>query len=165
MMTTINTTTSTTTCHLFCKYYPPQFSSVQLLSCVQLFATPWTAAHQASLSMTNSWSLLKLMSTESVIPSNHLILLSPSPPAFSLSQHQFLMSRRFASGGQSIGILASSSVLPMNIWHWFPLGVTGLISLQSKKLSRVFSSTTVWKYQFFSAQPFYIVAVKGTGQP
>ena len=59
-----------------------QFSSVQLLSHVQLFVTPWTAAHQASLSITNSWSLLKLMSIESVMPSNHLILSSPSPPAF-----------------------------------------------------------------------------------
>ena len=97
---------------------PPQFSSVQLLSCVQLFATPGTAAHQASLSITNSGSLLKLMSIESVIPSNHLIPSSPSPPAFNLSQHQFLMSWRFASGSQCIGALALSSVLPMNIQDW-----------------------------------------------
>ena len=62
-------------------------SSVQSLSCVRLFATPWTAARQASLSITNS---LKLMSIESVMPSNHLILSSPSPPAFNLSQHQDL---------------------------------------------------------------------------
>ena len=60
-----------------------QFSSVQSLSQVRLFATPWNAAHQASLSITNSWSLLKLISIESVIPSNHLILSSPSPPTFS----------------------------------------------------------------------------------
>ena len=67
------------------------FSSVQLLSCVQLFATPWSAACQASLSITNSWSLLKLISNESVIPSKHLTLLSSlSPPAFKLSQHQSL---------------------------------------------------------------------------
>ena len=65
-----------------------QFSSVQSLSCVWLFVTPWTAACQASLSITNSQSLLKLISIESVMPSNHLILSSPSPPAFSLSQHQ-----------------------------------------------------------------------------
>ena len=64
--------------------------SVQLLSCVQLFVTPWTAAHQAFLSITNSWSLLKLMSIESVMPSNHLILSSPFT-LFSLSQHQSLV--------------------------------------------------------------------------
>ena len=66
------------------------FSSVQSLSRVQLFATPWTAALQASLSITNSWSLLKLKSVELVMPSNHLILSSPSPPAFNLSQQQGL---------------------------------------------------------------------------
>ena len=64
----------------------------------------------------------------------------------------FLMSWIFASGGQSIG--ASASVLSMNIQGWFPLGLTGLISLLSKGLSRVFSSTTVWRHQFFGAQPF-----------
>ena len=80
--------------------------------------------------------------------------LSPSPPAFSLSQHQgfFLMSQLFTSGGQSIGASTSASVLPINIQDWFPLWLTGLISLQSKELSRVFSSTTVQKHQFFSAQ-------------
>ena len=67
-----------------------QFSLVQLLSHVRLFVTPWTAARQASLSITNSQSLLKLISIESVMPSNHLILSSPSPPAFHLSQHQDL---------------------------------------------------------------------------
>ena len=65
----------------------------------------------------------------------------------------FLMSHFFASGGQSIGVSASASVVPMNIQDWFPLGWTGLFSLQSKGLSRVFSSTTVWKRQFFSTQP------------
>ena len=80
-------------------------------------------------------------------------LLSPSPPAFNLSQHlSFLMSWLFASGGQNIGTSASASVLPMNIQGWFPLGLTGLISLQSKRLSRVFSSTTVKKHQFFGTQ-------------
>ena len=78
-------------------------------------------------------------------------LSPPSPLAIILSQHQsFPVSQLFSSGGQSIG--ASALVLPMNIQSWFPLGLTGLISLQSKGLSRVFSSTTVWKHQFFSAQ-------------
>ena len=81
--------------------------------------------------------------------------LSPSsPPAFNLSQHQGLFQcQLFPSGGLSIGASPSASVLPMNIQGWFPLGSTGLISLLSKELSRVFSSTTVWKHQFFSTQP------------
>ena len=101
-----------------------QFSSVQSLSHVWLFATLWTAAHQASLSITNSWSLLKLMSTESVMPSNHfihchsLLLISQSAPAL----RSFPMNQFFTSGGQNIGISASASVLPMNIQDWFPLG-------------------------------------------
>ena len=80
---------------------------------------------------------------------------SLSPPAFSLSQYQdiyFQMSQFFASGGQRIGDSASASVLPMNIQDWFPLGVTGLISLQSKGPSRVFSNTAVQKYQFLGFQ-------------
>ena len=78
-------------------------------------------------------------------------LLSPSPPAFNLSQPSgsFPVSQFFASGGQSIGAPALVSVLPMNFQDWFPLGLTGLISLQSKGLSRVFSNTTVKKHQFF----------------
>ena len=113
---------------------------VQALSCVRLFATPWTAARQASLPITNS-HLFKLMSIESVMPSNHLILCRPL--VFILSQHRVLLSvsQQFASGGQRTGVSASASVLPMNIQDWFPLGWTGLISLQSKGLSRVFSST------------------------
>ena len=127
-----------------------QFSS---LSCVRLFATPWTAACQASLSITNSWSLFKLMSIKSVILSNHLILchplvLLPSLPA----SGSFPMSQFFISDGQSTGASASASVLPMNIKDWFPLGLTYLISLLSKGLSRVFSNTTVQNHQFFSAQ-------------
>ena len=82
-------------------------------------------------------------------------LLSPSPPVFNLSQHQG-MSQFFTSGGQSIGVSASASVLAMNIQDWFPLGWTGWISLQSKGLSRVFSSTTVWRHQFFGVQPFLL---------
>ena len=125
---------------------------VQLLSCVQLFVTPWTAAYQASLSFTISQSLLKLMSIESVMPSNHLILCCPFlllPSIFS-SIRVFSNESVFASGDQSIG--ASASVLPMNLQGWFPLELTGLISLLSKGLSKVFS-TTVWKRQFFSTQP------------
>ena len=91
-------------------------SSVQSLSRVQLFATPWPAGRQASLSITNSRSLLKLMSIESMIPSNHLIILpfSSSLQSFPASD-SFPMSQFFTSGGQSIGVSASASVLPMNI--------------------------------------------------
>ena len=127
-------------------------SSVQSLS-VWLFVTPWTAAHQTSLSLTISQSLPRFMSTESVMPSNHLILCSPLlllPLSFPASG-TFPMSWLFTSGGQSIG--ASASILPMSIQGWFPLGLTGLISLQSKELSRVFSSITFQKHQFFGIQP------------
>ena len=81
-------------------------------------------------------------------------LSSPSPPAFNLSHNQgsFSMSQFFASGDQSIGVSASSSVFPMNIQDWFPLGLTGWIFLQSKELSRVFSNTTNQKHQFFGTQ-------------
>ena len=129
--------------------------SVQLLSCVQLFATPWTAAHQASLSITNTQSLLKLTSIESVMPSNHLILCRPLLllPSIFPTIRVFLVSQFFTSGGHSIGVSASASVLPINIQDWFPLRWTGWISLQSKGLSRVFPSTTVWKHQFSAAQP------------
>ena len=114
-----------------------RFSSVQSLSRVQLFVTPWTAAHRASLSITNSWSLLKLTSIESVMPSNHLILCCPllllpqSHPAWG----SFQMCPFFTSGGQSIGVSAAASVLPMNIEDWFPLGLTDWISLQNKEYS------------------------------
>ena len=82
--------------------------------------------------------------------------VAPSPQALDLSQHQglFQSSQLFTSGGQNIGALASTSVLPVNIQGWFPLQLTGLISLLPKGLSRVFSSTTVQKHQFFRAQPF-----------
>ena len=122
-----------------------EFSSVQSISCVRLFVIARTGACQASLSITNSHSLLKLMSTESVMPSNPLS--SPSP-AFNLSQHQGL----FQSGGQSIGVSALASVFPVNVQDWFPLGWTGWVSLQSKGLSWVFSNTTVQKHQFLRAQ-------------
>ena len=130
----------------------------QLLSSVaQLcptFCGPRVCSMPAYLSITNSQSLLKLMSIESVMPSNHLILCHPLllclqsfPASGSFPVNQF-----FASGGQSIGISASASVLPMNIQYWFPLGWTGWISLQFKGLSRVFSNTIVQKHQFFGAQ-------------
>ena len=133
-----------------------QFSSVQSLSPVQLIETPWDAACQASLSITNSRILLKLMSIELVIPSNHFIchplLLLPSivPRIRVFSVTQF-----FATGGQSIGLSTSAWVLPMSIQDWFPLGLAGWISLQSKGLSRVFSNTTVQKHQFFGTQLLY----------
>jgi len=125
--------------------------SLQSLSHVQLFATPWTAACQASLSITNSQSLLKLLSIDSVILSNHLILYCPLlwPSIF-----------------PSIRVFSNESVLPIrwpeyrsfsfspsvNIHDWLPLGLIGLISVQSKGLSRVLSNITVHKHQFFSTQ-------------
>ena len=95
------------------------FSSVQSLSCVQLFATPWTTARQASLSITNSRSLPKLMSVESVMPSNHLILCHPFSSCLQSfpASGSFPMSQFFTSGGQSIGGSASASVLPVNTQH------------------------------------------------
>ena len=126
---------------------PFQIRSDQSLSHVRLFVTPWIAAHQASLSITNSQSSLRLTSIESVMPSSPLILCRPLLllPSIFPASGSFPMSPLFASGGQSIGTSTSASVLPMNVQGWFPLGWTGLISLRSKRLSRVFSSTTVWK--------------------
>ena len=131
-----------------------QFSSVQSLSRVRLFATPWIAAHQASLSITNSQSSLRLTSIESVMPSSHLILCRPlllCPQSLPASE-SFPMSQLFAWGGQSTGVSALASVLSKNTQDWSPLEWTGWISLQSKGLSRVFSNTTVQKHQFFDAQ-------------
>ena len=130
-----------------------QFSRVQSLSCVQLFVTPRTAACQATLSITNSKSLLKLMSLESVMPSNHLILCRPllfSPSIFP----SIRVFSKVSSSHQVAKVLefqASASVLSM-IQDWFPLGWTGYISLQSTGLSRLFSTTTVQKQQFFGSQ-------------
>ena len=127
--------------------------AVQSLCHARLFATPWTAARRTPLSSTISWSLLKFTSIEWVMLPNHLILCLPySSCSLSFPESgSFPVSQLFTSGGQSIG--ASASVLPMNIQDWFPLGLTGLISLQSKELSRVFSSTTIWNHQFFGTQP------------
>ena len=135
------------------KWISSQFSS----SVVPYSLWPQGMQHfQASLDgyITNSQSLLRLMSIKLVMPSNHLILCRPlllRLQSFPTSG-SFPMSQLFASGGQSIGVSASVSVLPMNIQDWFPLGWTGWISLQSKGLSRVFSNTTVQKHQFFGAQ-------------
>ena len=193
----------------FCVRYQSVSSVAQSLSRVHPFATPWTAAHQPSLSITNSQSLPKLMSIESMMPSSHLILCHPLlllPPipqsirvffnestlrmrwpkywSFSFSirpskEHPGLISFRmdwldlpavqgilksllqyhsskasviwlFASGSQNLGASDSISVLPMNIKGWFPLGLAGLISLQSKGFSRVFSRTAIRKHWFFS---------------
>ena len=136
-------------------YISAEIAVAQSLSRVQLFATPCTTACQASLSFTISQSLLKLMSIESVMPSNHLILCHPLLllPSIFLSLRVFPMSQLFPTGGQRTGASASASTPPMNIQDRFPLEWTGLISLQSKGLSRTFSSTTVQQHQFFGAQP------------
>ena len=127
---------------------------MQSLSRVQLFATPWTAARQASLSIT----------TPRVYPNScassqwcHPAISSSGVPFSSCLQSfpasgSFQMGQLFASGGQTIGVSASTSVLSMNTQDWSPLGWTGWTSLQSKGLSRVFSNTTVQKHQFFGAQ-------------
>ena len=134
--------------------YMDQFSSVQSLSHVRLFATPQTATGQASLSITNSRSLPKFCplsrwcyptNSSSVIPFSFCLQSFPASGSFPMSQF-------FTRGGQSIGASASASVLPVNIQDWFPLGWTGLISLLTKGLSRVFSNTTVQRHQFFSTQ-------------
>ena len=119
--------------------------AVQLLSRVQLFPPQWTAVRQPSLFFTVFLSLLKLMSVESMMPSNHLILchlLLPLPSFFPSIRVFAGESAQVASGSQSIGASASASVFLMNIQYWFLLGLTSLSSLKSKELSRVFSSTT-----------------------
>ena len=138
----------------FIKVTLGKFSSVQSLSHVQLLATLGTAAHQASLSITNSWDLLKPISIESLMPSNHLILCHPLLllpsifPSIRIFSNKSVLCIRWPS----IGTSASALVLAMNIQDWFPLRLTGLISLLSKGLTRFFSNTTVQKHQFFSAQ-------------
>ena len=127
---------------------------LQSLSRIWLFPMPWTAEHQASLSFTISQSLLKFMSIESMMPSaisSSITPFSSCPQSFSASG-SFPVSWFFASGGESTGASASALVLPMNSQGWFPLGLTGLISLLSRALSRVFSSPIIWKHQFFGPQ-------------
>ena len=118
-------------------------------------ANPCITARQASLSITNSWSSLKLMSIESVMPSSHLILcpsflLPAIPPSIRIFSKWLSSSRQVAQWG--VGFSASTSVLPMNTQDSSPLGWTDWISLKSKGLSRAFSNTTVQKHQFFGAQ-------------
>ena len=143
---------------LFCPWDSPGKStgvdqSVQLLSRVQLFVTPWTAAWQTSVSITNSQSLIKLMSIESVMPSSHLILccplllLLPIPPSIRVFSNESALCMRWPKYWS----FSFRSVLPKNTQDW-SLGWSGWISLQSKALSRVFSNTVVQKHQFFSAQ-------------
>ena len=133
---------------LLCVNYILQmFSLVQPVSHVWLFATSWTAACQASLSIISSRSLLKLMFIDAVMTSRHIILCRPLLLLPSIFPRIRLFSNE--SGGQSTGASTSASVLPMNTQDWFHLGWTGWISLQSKGLSRVFSNTTVQKHPFF----------------
>ena len=138
-------------------YFVACFVSIvtKLLSYVQLFATPWTAACKTSLFFTFPKSLLKLMSTESVMLSNHLILCPSLPllPSIFPSIRVFSNESALHIRWQNTGASASASVLPMNMQGWFPLGLTSLISLQSEGLSRVFSSSTVQKNKFFGTQP------------
>ena len=121
---------------------------VLLLSCARLFVTPWTATHQVPLYSTTYWSLLKYMSIVQRISSHPL--LPPSPFDSSPSQDHSPFQWLFISDGQIIGVTAS--VFPMNSQGYFPFGLNGWISLQSKGFSRVFSSTTVQKHQFFGTQ-------------
>ena len=130
------------------------FSSVQSLSRVWVFATPWISACQVSLSITNSRNLLKLISIESVMPSHHLILccplllLSSIFPSIRVFWNESVLHIRRPKYWSF-----SFSISPSNEHQdWSPLRWTGWISLQSKGLSRVFSNTTVQKYQFFGAQ-------------
>ena len=131
-----------------------QFSSVQSLSHVWLFAAPWTAARQAFLSITNSRSPPKPMSIESMMPSNHLILCCPLLllpsifPSIRVFSNESILHIRWPKYWSF-----SFSISPSNEHQdWSPLGWTGWISLQPKGLSRVFSNTTVQKHQFFGAQ-------------
>ena len=149
-------TTEATILHLNSTLKP--FSSVQSLNCAWLFATPWTAACQASLSIANSQSLLKLKSIELVMPS----ISSSVIPFFSCLQSfpasgSFPMSQFFTSGGQSIEVSASAWVLPMNSQHWFPLGLTGWISLQSKGLFKSLLQHHSSKASVLRPSAFFIV--------
>ena len=131
----------------------PSFSLVQSLTRVLLFATPWIATRQASMSVTNSQGLPKLMSIESVMPSSHLIICYPL-----LLLTPILLSIRVFSNESTLHIrwpkywCFSFNINPSNTQDWSPLGWTGWNSLYSKGLSRVFSNTTVQKHQFFGTQ-------------
>ena len=122
-----------------------QFSWVQSLSCVQLFATPWTVACQASLYITNSWSLLRLMSIQLVMPSNHLVLCCPLLllPSIFPSIRVFSNESVLHISWPKYWSFSSASVLPMNIQDWFPLELTGILVVQGtlKSLLQHHSST------------------------
>ena len=141
------------------------FFVVQSLSHVQLFATPRTAACQALLSSTISQSLLKFVSIEPMMPSHHLILCCPLllQPSIFPSIRVFPMSRLLASSGQIIGTSASASVLPVNTQGWFPLGLTGLVSLLSKGHSRVFSSTQFKSINSLTCLPPWVIKLLSMG--
>ena len=138
--------------------YSVQFSSVQSLGHVRLFATSWTTARQDSLSITNSWSLPKPMCIESVMPSNHLILCCPLPLLPSIFPSIRVFSNESALRIKWPKYLSFSFNISPSNEHpgWSPLWWTGWISLQSKGLSRVFSSTTFQKHQFFNALPSFL---------
>ena len=135
------------------------FSSVQSLSRVWLFATPWITARQASLSITISQSSHKLKSIESVMPSSHLILcrplllLPPIPPSIRVFSNESTLCMRWPKYWSFSFSIIPSRMMHQNTQDWSPLEWTAWISLQSKGLSRVFSNTTVQKHQFFGAQP------------
>ena len=135
-----------------------QFSAVQSLSCVQLFVTTWTAAHQATLFIANSQSLLRLMSIELVMPSNNLTFccLLLLPPSICPSTGSSKMSQLFVSGCQRITVSTSASVFPINIQDWSPLGWTGWISLQSRDPQES-SPTPQFKSINSSGSAFFIV--------
>ena len=138
--------------------WSPSFRSVQFSSVTQSCPTLWDPMNRSTPGLPIRHQLLEATQTHvhwvgdhhptissSVIPFSSYLQSFPASGSFQMSQH-------FTSGGQSIGVSASTSILPMNIQDWSPLGWTGWISLQSKRLSRVFSNTTVQKHQFFSAQ-------------
>ena len=132
-----------------------QWSVSVQLSRVRLFATPWTAVCQASLSITNSRSSPKLMSIESVMPSNHLIFCCPLLPLPSIfpSIRVFSNESTLHMRCPKYWSFSFSIILPKKSQGWSPSEWAGWISLQSKGLSRVFSNTTVQKHPFFSTQP------------
>ena len=141
-------------CRNFIHSWLIKFSSVQLLSRARLFATPELQhtrppCPSATHGVYSSSCPLSQWSHPTISPS--VVPFSSCLQSFPASVGSFPMSQLFASGGQSIG--TSASVLPMSIQGWFPLGLTGWISLQSRGLSRVFSNTAVQKHQFFSVQP------------
>ena len=127
------------------------FRSVQSFSHVWPFTTPWTAAHQASPEHAQTHVHWVGAAIQHVILCHPLLLLPSIFPSTRVFSYKSVMSRLFA-GGQSIGTSASASVPPNNVQNWFSLGLTCLVSLQSKGLSRVFSNTIVEKYQLFSSQ-------------